>query len=66
MSVLEQVQADVRIAMKAGEGERVEFDFDGGHLAFELADLDRAIAAMVPQRPTDGARRAAALIADLI
>ena len=24
------------------EGERVEFDFDGGHLAFELADLDRA------------------------
>jgi len=24
------------------EGERVEFDFDGGRLAFELADLDRA------------------------
>ncbi|HEY6240502.1 MAG TPA: ribosome maturation factor RimP [Burkholderiales bacterium] len=24
------------------EGERVEFDFDGGHLAFEMADLDRA------------------------
>jgi ribosome maturation factor RimP len=23
-------------------GERVEFDFDGGHLAFELADLDHA------------------------
>jgi len=26
----------------AVQGQRVEFDFDGGRLAFELADLDRA------------------------
>jgi ribosome maturation factor RimP len=28
--------------VRAVDGERVEFDFDGGRLAFELADLDRA------------------------
>ena len=28
--------------VRAVEGERIEFDFDGGRLAFELADLDRA------------------------
>ena len=28
--------------VRAVSGERVEFDFDGGHLAFELVDLDRA------------------------
>jgi ribosome maturation factor RimP len=26
----------------AVDGERVEFDFDGGHIAFEMADLERA------------------------
>ncbi len=28
--------------VRAVQGERVEFDFDGGRLAFELVDLDRA------------------------
>jgi ribosome maturation factor RimP len=28
--------------VRAVEGDRVEFDFDGGRLAFELADVDRA------------------------
>jgi ribosome maturation factor RimP len=28
--------------VRAVSGERVEVDFDGGCLAFELADLDRA------------------------
>jgi ribosome maturation factor RimP len=28
--------------VRAVNGERIEFDFDGGHIAFELADLDRA------------------------
>lgn len=28
--------------VRAVEGDRVEFDFDGGRLAFQLADLDRA------------------------
>jgi len=28
--------------VRAVEGDRIEFDFDGGRLAFQLADLDRA------------------------
>jgi len=28
--------------VRAVQGERVELDFDGGQLAFELADMDRA------------------------
>jgi ribosome maturation factor RimP len=28
--------------VRAVDGERVGFDFDGGHLDFELANLDRA------------------------
>jgi ribosome maturation factor RimP len=28
--------------VRAVQGERVELDFDGGHIAFELADMDRA------------------------
>lgn len=33
--------------VRAVNGDRVEFDFDGGRLDFELADLDRA--RLVPQ-----------------
>jgi ribosome maturation factor RimP len=28
--------------VRAVDGERVEFDFDGGRLAFDMADIDRA------------------------
>jgi len=28
--------------VRAVDGERVEFDFEGGHVAFDVADLDRA------------------------
>jgi ribosome maturation factor RimP len=28
--------------VRAVDGDRIGFDFDGGHLDFELADLDRA------------------------
>jgi ribosome maturation factor RimP len=28
--------------VRAVEGERVEFEFDGGRFSFELAELDRA------------------------
>ena len=28
--------------VRAVEGDRIEFDFDGGRLAFQLADVDRA------------------------
>ena len=28
--------------VRAVDGDRVQFDFDGGHVAFDVADLDRA------------------------